>query len=362
MSCNYYNMRREEKIMRLPNGFGNVSKLPGNRRNPYRARVTTGWVINKEGRKCQQYKTIGYFASREEGLFALFQYHQQPIAEVATPTFSDVYKLWKKEHFPKISVSNQRGYTSGYHQCESLYHLPFHKIRLAQLQQVIDSSDKNYPVLRRIKILFSQLYKYAMQNDICEKDYSQYVDVIQYKEKNPNSYPRTPFSAGEIAKLWELAPHNDTAKIVLMLIYSGCRIGELLELKKKHVNLKERYFYIEHAKTISGIRYVPIASKVMPLWQWWYEHSSSEHLFQDSNGKPLTYHHFYYCFWQPFMEKNHFSHLPHDTRHTCISLLTMARIDDKCIRKIVGHKGQNVTEIVYTHFEIKKLQEAIDQI
>lgn len=153
--------------------------------------------------------------------------------------------------------------------------------------------NKNYPVLRRIKILYSQLYKYAMQNDICEKGYSKYVDVSQYKNRNPNAYKREPFSEEEIALLWEISPRDIRASFTLMMIYSGCRIGELLNLKKKDICLE---------------------------------------------------------------------HLPHDTRHTCITMLTMAQISDKIIRKIVGHKGQNVTEIVYTHFEIKELQDAINQI
>ena len=34
--------------MKLPNGYGSVTKLSGNRRKPYLARVTLGWVINKE--------------------------------------------------------------------------------------------------------------------------------------------------------------------------------------------------------------------------------------------------------------------------------------------------------------------------
>ena len=55
-------------------------------------------------------------------------------------------------------------------------------------------------------------------------------------------------------------------------------------------------------------------------------------------------------------------HYPHDTRHTCISLLTVAGVQDKIIKKIVGHKGQSVTEIVYTHFEIQELIEAINKI
>jgi len=348
--------------MRLPNGFGNVSKLPGNRRKPYRARVTVGWLADDTGKQHQQYKTIGYYASREEGLIALCNYHQNPAKPSPQLSFSKVYDLWSKEHYSKISKSNERGYTSAFKLCEPLHDFTFSNIRLIHLQQIIDHLNKNYPVLRRIKILYSQLYKYAMQNDICEKDYSKYVDVSQYKNRNPNAYKREPFSEEEIALLWEISPRDIRASFILMMIYSGCRIGELLNLKKKDICLEHRYFYIKHAKTSSGIRYVPIADKVYPFWEKWYEKDDGIYLFSDQNQSPLKYHSFYGAFWKPLMAELKLEHLPHDTRHTCITMLTMAQISDKIIRKIVGHKGQNVTEIVYTHFEIKELQDAINQI
>ena len=34
----------------------------------------------------------------------------------------------------------------------------------------------------------------------------------------------------------------------------------------------------------------------------------------------------------------------------------------RSIKKIVGHKGQSVTEVVYTHFEIEELIDAINKI
>ena len=55
-------------------------------------------------------------------------------------------------------------------------------------------------------------------------------------------------------------------------------------------------------------------------------------------------------------------HRPHDTRHTCISLLTEQKVDERIIRKIVGHKGQGVTETVYTHLELPVKLEAINKI
>ena len=40
----------------------------------------------------------------------------------------------------------------------------------------------------------------------------------------------------------------------------------------------------------------------------------------------------------------------------------LAGVSDKVIKKIVGHKGQGVTEVVYTHFEIEELIDAINKI
>ena len=52
----------------------------------------------------------------------------------------------------------------------------------------------------------------------------------------------------------------------------------------------------------------------------------------------------------------------HDPRHTCISLLTEAAVDERLIQQIVGHKGANVTRSVYTHVDIANLLEAINKI
>ena len=51
-------------------------------------------------------------------------------------------------------------------------------------------------------------------------------------------------------------------QIVLMLIYTGVRISEMLDLKKENVHLKEQYFDVLASKTENGIRIVPIADKV----------------------------------------------------------------------------------------------------
>ena len=56
-------------------------------------------------------------------------------------------------------------------------------------------------------------------------------------------------------------------------------------------------------------------------------------------------------------------HTPHCTRHTCISMLAEAQVDQTTIKKIVGHSGaMTMTERVYTHLDVEVLINAINKI
>lgn len=147
-----------------------------------------------------------------------------------------------------------------------------------------------------------------------------------------------------------------------MLIYTGVRISELLDLKKEDVHLSERWFYVRESKTESGIRAVPIAEKIVPFFEHWMAKNKCDYLLSTPERQHFEYRNYYDSYWTPLMTSMSMSHRPHDTRHTCISILTVAGVSDKIIKKIVGHKGQTVTEIVYTHFEIWELIDAINKI
>lgn len=69
-------------------------------------------------------------------------------------------------------------------------------------------------------------------------------------------------------------------------------------------------------------------------------------------------------YWKPLLEEMGLNpdHRPHDTRHTCVSLLTKEGVDERIIKKIVGHAGKGVTQQVYTHMDMEQLLEAINKI
>lgn len=349
--------------MKMANGTGTVYKLSGNRRNPYIVRKTIGWDIDTEtGRRKQLYITIGYAPTRAKGLEMLMDYNKNPYdIEASKITFAEVFEKWSAEKFQTISDSNIKAYKASFNCCSVLHNRVFKELKLTDLQGVVDNCGKNYPTLRKLKVLFNQMYEYAMKYEICNKDYSEYVDIVKFKDKNPNKTDRSPFNRDEIDALW-VQKDNIYAQIVLMLIYSGVRVSELLDLKRENVHLNEHYFNIVESKTNSGIRIVPIADKVYPFFKKWYD-EECEYLLHTPDGKHFIYRNYYDSYWTPVMKLINCSHKPHDTRHTCISMLTEKEVSPTLIKKIVGHSGaMSLTEKVYTHVNVQELLDSINKI
>lgn len=350
--------------MKLPNGYGSVSKLSGKRRKPWIVRKTHGYHLDLEAEKLiTDTIIVGYAKTKGEALQMLAEYNNNPYdTRLAKMTFSDVYEEWSKKKFSSISDSNIKGYSASYKACTPLYNKVFKDIKLVDLQDTIDNCNKNYPTLKKIKILFNQLYDHALKYDICNKDYSSFVDISQYKDRNPNKYDRDKFTNEEIEKLWTLQD-DKYYQIALMFIYSGVRISEFLNLKKENVHLKEQYFDVLVSKTENGIRKVPIADKLLPFYQSWYDDCPEcEYLLHTPDGKQFKDQNYRDSYWKAIMEPLGIEHTPHCARHTCISLLTEAGVEPTIIKKIVGHSGaMSLTEKVYTHLDVRILVNAINK-
>ena len=349
--------------MKLPNGYGSIHKLSGNRRKPWRVRKTDGWEI-VNGELKQKYINVGCYETRPEALAALAEYNKDPYdLGLSTITIAEVYERWSERKFEEISASNAKGYEAAFKLMGNAQRMKFIDLKIDHLQNIIDGSGKNSPTLKKFKILMKALFEYAVIHGIIPKDRNivEYLDVS--KAGNPNAYNREPFSKKEIERLWEVVDSNEYISVVLILIYSGLRIGEMLNLKKSEVNLTERYFDIVKSKTESGVRLAPISHKILPFVEYWMNKNDCEYLISTPEAEQMIYRNYYDTYWKPLLKNfNMDSHRPHDTRHTCVSLLTSAKVDERFIQKIVGHKGQNVTTQVYTHLEIQELVNEIDKI
>ena len=188
----------------------------------------------------------------------------------------------------------------------------------------------------------------------------KYVDISQ--AGNPNAFNRKALTQAQVDKIWTVKDSNIYFTVILMYIYTGCRASELLALKKEDVHLDERWFYIQKSKTEAGIREVPIAEKIVPFFEYWLSRDCDT-LICTPDDKPFSYRNFYDSYWTILANELEFPDFtPHCARHTCVSMLTTAGVDERVIKKIVGHKGQGVTETVYTHLELPIKLEAINKI
>lgn len=125
----------------------------------------------------------------------------------------------------------------------------------------------------------------------------------------------------------------------------------------------EKWFYVRDSKTDVGIRAVPIANKTFKFFEYWYNKNECEYLLCTTDEKHFSYRNYYDSYWSMILKELNIDHKPHDTRHTCISLLATAKVDPTTIKKIVSHSGaQTLTERVYTHLDISVLLDAINLI
>lgn len=87
------------KFRRLENGFGNISKLSGNRRKPFRVRKTIGY--NEKGH--QIYETLGYFENYTLAFQALVEYNKAPFdLKSKDTTLKELLDLWFEEEKEKL--------------------------------------------------------------------------------------------------------------------------------------------------------------------------------------------------------------------------------------------------------------------
>ena len=351
--------------MKLPNGFGSVHKLTGNRRKPWRARKTVGWDFDPVKKKAKQkYITIGYYTTQKDAIQALADYNANPY-DISTNsiTFEEVYQRWSEEHFKVIVKSAQRTWKSAFTYCEPLYKMQMRDIRVSHLEQTIKNADVGDNTKGRMKSLFNMMYKYCMKHEIVDKDYAQLCDSV--KKPKPEIV-RVPFSDEEIQKLWDNIqfPFVD---MVLIGIYSGFRPQELAILKVADVDFNNNTI-MGGLKTDAGKnRLVPIHPIILDLVRKNYDNAktmNSDYLFNDENGQQgtwLTYDK-YRGRWKKIMKKLEMDHKPHDTRHTFITKAKNANMNEYILKLIVGHEVQDITEKVYTHRTLEDLQKEMLKI
>lgn len=336
--------------MKNPNGYGTVAKLSGNRRNPFVVRKTKGW----DERGYPIYETISYCPTREEGMMVLAEYNRNPYdIEAAKITLNELFEKWSEKKLPKLGSSLQSSLKSAFKHCAAIGGIKYRDLRSFHMQDCIDGCGCGYSTQWAMKNLFGHLDRFATELDVIQKMYSPLITAEAIPETS-----KQPFTDEEVNAIWAIQDH-EWVDSVLVFLYGGWRIGELLTLETANVNLTD-WTIQGGIKTRAGKgRIVPIHSKIQSIVE---RRMAQGHKYLFAlDGKKCTVSQ-YYPLWNAIMNEIGASHTPHECRHTFRSRLDSAGANKVCIDLMMGHKSKEVGERVYTHKRIEELREAIELI
>lgn len=331
--------------MKNPNGYGTVVKLGGKRRRPFMARKTAGYKEN--GQPIQV--PVGYFATRAEALACLAQNYLQPLdLTSANITFKELFDRWyQKARIAYRDQSKQALTKMAYQHSGILYFRRYRDLKAEDFQKAIDASGLSASSKKKMLTLYHEMDDYALEAGIVPKAQSQFVvlaETVQAPERHV-------FTRAEIDALWTHSG-DSIAQIALILLYSGWRIGELMNMPTSAVDL-EAGTMRGGSKTAAGKnRIVPIHHRILPLIE---ARMDGEMLIEYRTNSGIRRR------WDAALEEYGISpHIPHETRHTFISLLDSLDANPRCISLLVGHSSGSVTQKVYTHKSLDELRETVE--
>ena len=340
---------RRKKYKKLPNGTGSVKLLSGKRRKPYAAYPPCrGFALNGSPKKSP---AIGYYASWHEAYAALCEYNKCPY-DLSNPTFADVYKAFYDNKYSgkkAFSQASKNSSNAAFNNCSALHTRKFKELRRTDMQAVLDKCELKHASLELILSLFHQMYRYAISEDIIDKDYSIGVQIGIPDDDEKG----TPFAETEIYLLWQ--HKNDLiVKTILILIYSGFRISAW---KNMEVNLEQDYFR-GGVKTAAGKgRFVPIH----PAIRGFITPDTAEILSSPSYRNKYFYPKLSELGIQTSSDGK--KHTPHDCRHTFSWLCDKYRMDELSKHLLMGHAlGNDVEKNTYGHRTEEELRAEMNKI
>ena len=287
-------MPRRKKFQKLPNGYGQIRYLGKGRRNPYG--VYPPATEEYDNGKKKTPPALCYVSDRMVGLAVLTSYkagtykpgdeiliekemrgavasgakildnlvsdYNKAVLSVGNeekPTFAEVYEKYYLDKFgqeyghPGKRTAMENSMSAAFKNCATIHNSIYADLKADDFQEAIDSvaNRLSYSSAELVKALMSQMDRYAIANDICEKGYAQFTR-IKIADDDEHGVP---FSDSDLEILWK-NKEDETVEMILIMCYSGFRISAF---KNLDVNLKSLYFQADVGRQVSCIDTVQTA-------------------------------------------------------------------------------------------------------
>jgi integrase len=323
------------------NGQGSVYQLANGK---WRAAVTLGYTA--EGKRLT--RTVSTFRTKKEAIAALPELQQR--REYSTMTFTQVWGEVRPQ-LESLSTNKIGEYDNAWRRLSILHSMRISETRAADLQRAIDLVPGGYHPKKAAKNVLGHIYKYALANDIAQKNCVSFVNLPLCPEPE-----KEVFTQDEIDRIWPMSENgNQAAQYALLMIYCGMRPGELRAQEISKINLQEQYM-VGGIKTAAGKnRIIPIADRIVPILQ---------HLLMAAKGHLLTGdERTWYMQYYEMLDLAGIRRLPPGCcRHTFATMGAEAELAPAVLQEIMGHTSYATTLKNYTHVRIQKKVEAVNRL
>ena len=371
------------KYKRRPNGSGTVVKLSGRRRKPFCAKVTLDERNLTNGEKKRL--VIGTFETYQEALNALSLYSltvnntisKKEAMEIdpevyqkvqdkmskKVPTFLDIYYILDKDEFSLLSPQTQNSMHGAIKHLKKLHYLKIDQITLRMIQDVFDEDGSNHSTQVHMKTICTKVFRYAVVNQCIERndDYTSYIRIAKYEESDMHRS----YTINEILALKKA--DTPEAHIMLIFIYTGVRINELLNINIDNIHIDEKCdddgterlisYMITGSKTKAG------KNRIVPIHDDIKQYVIDELLKPEKRLVDVTYANF--TTRTVLIKVNKLlntHHTMHDTRKTFATLCQMNNLNVYIRKKVLGHRMNDITFDVYTNESKNRLWTEINKI
>lgn len=363
------------------NGGGTIRTVKGANGTKYYAYAPARYDIVDGARKCIR-EPLGVYKKKADAKEAIQRFVEAPSTKYNYSALQ-IYVEWSDMAFPEISRQTADNYRAAWKQIQAAWgektELPFRERTTQEIHSVYaywlsphqvmrQGRGKPYPTtvgplsksaMQKIKALFSQLYDYALANDIVRQNYASLVKIPREAQEGK----QRAFSDLEFAKLekgYKNIPGGDACYV---LCYTGWRVTEFCQLTRFSYDPKERTLR-SGVKTEAGMdRVVPVHPKIQPIIDRWYSSGSSV-LYPRPDGKAYDKDTFRDKVWKPVMEELGLPDdlTPHSARHTYGTKLSKAKVSAEDIQKLIGHADYSTTANFYIDQDIDTLRKAVNSM
>lgn len=258
------------------------------------------------------------------------------------------------------------------------------KIKQVDIVEIIQAMDSKgiTKTKNEILILIKDILEKAIDNDLIYKNVAKNIKIKRHKSKEKQVIPTEVINC-----LKTYSRGNETLFMMVFLIYTGLRRGEITALTKNDIDFDNRIITINkstkfpHNQPVikstknEETRYVPIFNVIYDELKEFVK-NKNDYLFTSATGKPMTA----ICLKRKIEsinlflntklnegienedDKKDYSITLHQTRHTFASILHDAGIDVKQAQLWTGHKDIRVLLDIYTHLDKNQNSLAIDKV